>query len=1162
MNIKHRRSGLKSILVLLPCIIIGCNEPTASPPGEPTQSAVASNTTPNKPKDNRSLLPLADVKPVPPAPTSPSEPIPDLSDAGQRRLARAREYYQNKRYTEAAIELDKALRREPNHPLLHRQSALAYHAIGNRERVRTHVSKAAAANPDDVVVQYLLGRLAFEDQDRTEAIKRFRIAIQASNVNAAPDFVALSWFNLARTLNAEEYLTAAIEAYRGYESAADLPDSNDHDHAFASLKRLNGGNAGEPISVLCAKLGRIAEAADALKSSFAHRTPDDAARERLARLLAQDKRYEDAIAEAKKIRDEPSRAVDLLATVHAAAGHPEKAIADVRTIYEANRDDVRLIVAYADMLERFNRVDDAQSILDDAAKRNLGDNNVIQWRRADLATASGEWTKLLNILATVMRSDDLAYDTCVARLAPLADNDQAIQTLFAIEDDALDHASAYLLGRLASQTGDADNTERFFSLAVERNPAFVQAREELAQIALDRFDWQTVITITNPEQSDQSATPVASGRLKSQLAQAYAALDKTEPAEKAFAESVTINRTDVRLRLAFANFLRSTDQNNRALRQFEQIVQLNSLEQQAREALVDMYLAKDRRDDAVKQLADLKRMSAAPHRIARVAAKIDLDTGGGQLDFERFQESLRNAIDRHGFNPVTAEHLAESYYIEDKPAAAIETLKAASSQPPVRTETLELLYECHRALIEYDHAAKLLETLLQRHPNRVQWTEAMIQLLFNQQRYDEAHQLVLNQLEREDLPDDRDGLYRGWLRVILNVSKRYPELIDHLLQQLKETPDDNPLNAFLAIAYIDNEQHDKAIDHARQWYEGDRNNDTAAESLTNALESADRFDEAAQFLLDRLRNDPANENLQGRLVNTLADAKRFDDALELIDNAYIDIATPVRLMMKANVYTLARRHDEAIDTTTEAIRAAVGEGQVRESYIHRLRLQLSAYLQFAGRYEDAATKLQKWHDETEDGMQKFDCLTRLAGIAQIRGQVRQGLDALEQAYELAQTLRYRSLERFEQRAVLGVNNDYGYSLVDAGLKIDEAERMIRIALSESPTNGAYLDSYGWLFYKKGEFETAVKWLKLSAGTLQGDDPVVLDHLGDAHWQLGQSEDAVDAWTQAVENATARLEEDPGRPDLTTLLETTQSKLNAAKAGETPAVAPLAQANVE
>ncbi|MFI5346257.1 MAG: tetratricopeptide repeat protein [Elusimicrobiota bacterium] len=89
-------------------------------------------------------------------------------------------------------------------------------------------------------------------------------------------------------------------------------------------------------------------------------------------------------------------------------------------------------------------------------------------------------------------------------------------------------------------------------------------------------------------------------------------------------------------------------------------------------------------------------------------------------------------------------------------------------------------------------------------------------------------------------------------------------------------------------------------------------------------------------------------------------------------------------------------------------------------------------------------------------------------------------------------------------------NYLGYSLADRGLKLDEAEGLIRRALVIEPSNAAYRDSLGWVLFKLGRSTEAAHELAVSARALPDDDSV-WDHLGEARKAAGREEAAWRAW---------------------------------------------------
>jgi Tfp pilus assembly protein PilF len=92
-------------------------------------------------------------------------------------------------------------------------------------------------------------------------------------------------------------------------------------------------------------------------------------------------------------------------------------------------------------------------------------------------------------------------------------------------------------------------------------------------------------------------------------------------------------------------------------------------------------------------------------------------------------------------------------------------------------------------------------------------------------------------------------------------------------------------------------------------------------------------------------------------------------------------------------------------------------------------------------------------------------------------------------------------------------NYLGYLYVEEDKNLDQAETMIRKALEMQPDNGAYIDSLGWLYFKRGKLQEAVKELQRASSLLE--DPVIYDHLGDAYFKLDDYENAKASWQKSL-----------------------------------------------
>jgi len=92
-------------------------------------------------------------------------------------------------------------------------------------------------------------------------------------------------------------------------------------------------------------------------------------------------------------------------------------------------------------------------------------------------------------------------------------------------------------------------------------------------------------------------------------------------------------------------------------------------------------------------------------------------------------------------------------------------------------------------------------------------------------------------------------------------------------------------------------------------------------------------------------------------------------------------------------------------------------------------------------------------------------------------------------------------------------NALGYIYAEAGINLDQAEQLITQALAQEPENGAYIDSLGWVYFKKKEFQKAKEQLEKAASLIE--DPTIFDHLGDVYLSLNQKDKSKDAWQKAL-----------------------------------------------
>ncbi|MES2765697.1 MAG: tetratricopeptide repeat protein [Bacteroidota bacterium] len=100
------------------------------------------------------------------------------------------------------------------------------------------------------------------------------------------------------------------------------------------------------------------------------------------------------------------------------------------------------------------------------------------------------------------------------------------------------------------------------------------------------------------------------------------------------------------------------------------------------------------------------------------------------------------------------------------------------------------------------------------------------------------------------------------------------------------------------------------------------------------------------------------------------------------------------------------------------------------------------------------------------------------------------------------------------------NNNYAYALSERGLQLERALKMIKIAYAAEPKNASYLDTYGWILFKMGNYEKALGFIQQAIDN--GDvSAAVFEHLGDVYEKLNDREKAREAWERSLQKDPQR-----------------------------------------
>jgi tetratricopeptide (TPR) repeat protein len=398
---------------------------------------------------------------------------------------------------------------------------------------------------------------------------------------------------------------------------------------------------------------------------------------------------------------------------------------------------------------------------------------------------------------------------------------------------------------------------------------------------------------------------------------------------------------------------------------------------------------------------------------------------------------------------------------------------------------------------QVDAALDQYKVIADANPEDAQTYLRISEIYRRQGKYDQA----LESLKKAEamVPDALEVPYN--IAVVYQSQTRYDEAIKILQDLLKKT--EKPENSYsqadrnnrgifierLGMVYRDQENYPAAVETFRKLLTvgGEDNAKTGYQDIIDTYREAKQWPEATAVAKEAAQKLPDDRDLRMVLDAQLADTgdpdKPLADVRSLLKGNQEDRDVYVRL---AIMYTRVKRWSEAEEALNKA--EALSTKPEDREYVYFLR---------GSTYER-----EKKYDEAEAEFKKVLAVNPQSAV----------------------TLNY-----------------LGYMNADRGVQLEDSLNYIKQAVNMEPTNGAYLDSLGWAYFRLGKYDLAEESLT-KASLHMNSDPTVQDHLGDLYQKTGRLKLAAAHWERAVAewNKTVSSEVD------TDLLVATQKKLDAAK----------------
>ena len=444
-------------------------------------------------------------------------------------------------------------------------------------------------------------------------------------------------------------------------------------------------------------------------------------------------------------------------------------------------------------------------------------------------------------------------------------------------------------------------------------------------------------------------------------------------------------------------------------------------------------------------------------------------------------------------------------------------LEAAARRDSKNVPLQYILADRYREMGELDKAEALYKELLSSQPTPLTYRALAASLL----KRKKATDLLKVMSEAWMRPESQEAI-KPQIRAVALDDTMAEAMLDAGLQQSSANPAALSKSAHEVLSLIAN------------------NPGRASTNKTRRLEK-----------LLRLQRTKADQNPSDIFYLEIADTLRrmgnyaeAATALEFVLAKYPNTKTVPLLVALANLHRRAG-HNEAVKATLrEAMKLDAGDGDSQ-----RLLANLMSEI---GQVDDAVRILRDVskkepnnaiydlilgsiltkYGRNEEAIKLFESLLkRYSDNEEVVKLARQSLSVIyvnQGNYAKGEAELELLLQQDPDEA--GANNDLGYLYAEQGKNLDKAEAMIRKALvstqEDSESYRAYLDSLGWVLFKRGKAKEALKELTKAVEIMKTEneqdgtnpDATILEHLGDVHFHLHELEQAGDAWRQAAKYA--------------------------------------------
>jgi tetratricopeptide (TPR) repeat protein len=560
--------------------------------------------------------------------------------------------------------------------------------------------------------------------------------------------------------------------------------------------------------------------------------------------------------------------------------------------------------------------------------------------------------------------------------------------------------------------------------------------------------------------------------------------------------------------------------------------------------------------------------------IPQELADLYLQSGQVRTAITEFEDAVKKDPDDIGSRRVLARFYAarisqgaQQHLDEEMLKAAIAQYEIVSKKAPGDVDTWMMLGRLYRGASESQKAEQAYQKALELDPDNEEGQTGLA-LVYGDEGQNEKASMLLKRVadknpslrtlvalaSASEQMKDFKGAAEAYRRALdlnrdnLDLKRAYALSLfkasdyDAALRAFEEITTDEPgdLDSTLRISQIYRQKKDyaKAHEYATKASELDPGNIYAQDNEVSLLSAEGKFQEAIKALKDMIGGLPKHPA-------SAADRQTRTELTERLGQLYVG-TDQTELGVAAFREILDSDPDSAPSAAAQIVEAYrsgkdfASANRENTAFLKRypdnrfLKLENGRLQADLGQFKEAETTMKSlldgksdreiWlslaevHEKAKNWTAMGQDIDKAAELS-TNGDEKEGVNFMRGAM-------YERMKKFEQaeaefRKVLEANptspstlNYLGYMLADRNTRLNEALSMIQQAVDQEPTNSAFLDSLGWVYFRLNRLDEAEESLRRSL-QYGSRDATVYDHLGDVCLSRNKIKDAIKLWERSL-----------------------------------------------